>query len=368
MGKYRRTAKQLALLTFCLCWVVIRAAWAENRGSIKIGMLLPMSGNYAVIGSDSSQGFELAMDELGGRGLVELRYADSKADGNAAITEFRKLVEQDGVAAIFTFRSPVGKAVNPISLQEKIPLLGGVGYKEFPEVNAYAFQLWPASDFEGGFIAEQILKDNLRRVALFTAQDEWTQSVSDGFRKGFSAAGGSLVADLEMVPSDTDFRTLLASLRDKNLEAIFLNVSLPQIAPFVRQVREQGYKVPLFSNFWAAKKEVLQALGQAGSEGLMFMEVSTDLPELNVNIQRRYGASTSGATLSGYIGGALLLQAVKSLQAEGDHSAENLQRRLTEQSEVRTKYGTFAVNQRRVIFPMALKVIKEGGVVEKRRS
>ncbi len=326
----------------------------SQQALAKIGLLLPLSGSYAAVGEDARQGFELGLEELNARKYFSLVYSDAKSDPSTAVTEFKKLVEADKVSAVYTFRAPIGMAVNPLSLQAKIPLLGGVGNKDFSLSNKYAFQFWPPSDEEGRFLAQEIVRRKFRRVALFTAQDEWTESVSLGFRESFSMLEGQLVADKDITPSDTDFRALLTQLRDKKIDAMFFNVGLMQIAAVVRQAREQGLSAAIFSNFWCAKKEVVEMLG-SDADGLMYAEMATNLPTLNQNVLNKYGNNISGATISGYAAAILLAQAVKG--AEKELTPAEMYSRLLEQPEIRSANGNFPVVSRRVRFPLVLKAL-----------
>lgn len=288
---------------------------------VKLGALLPLSGPYAPVGADNQRGIELAKEEVD----FDVIYADSKAEPAQAILEFQKLVSINNVEGVFVFRGPPGMAVNPISKKEKIPLLGGVGNKDFVNQNEYAFQAWIPSDKEGAFMARQM--NNYEKIALITVQDDWPISVSKGFRESI---GKKLVFDEEILPSQTDIRSQAHKL--KNIDAIFLNVGISQIGSFTTQLKSLGVKSRIFSNFWAGKEEVISTLGD---EELSFAEMdSQDL---------------TSAELSAYVA-AILFAKAPSYEA------------LINQKEVVTKRGTYKINNQVIEFPMRLRTIKNGKV------
>ncbi len=287
----------------------------------KLGALLPLSGPYAAVGADNQRGIELAKEEAS----FEVIYADSKAEPAQAISEFQKLVNINNVNGVFVFRGPPGMAVNPISKKEKIPLLGGVGNKDFINQNDYAFQAWIPSDKEGEFLAKQM--KNYEKIALLTVQDDWPISVSKGFRESI---GKKLIFDEEILPSEIDIRSQAHKL--KNSDAIFLNVAISQIGSFTTQLRALGVKARIFTNFWAGKEEVIKAIG---NEELSFAEMdSQDL---------------TSAELSGYVS-AILFSKAPNYEA------------LINQDEVVTKRGTYKIKNRVIQFPMRLRTIKNGKV------
>lgn len=200
--------------------------------NIKIGMLLPLTGQYAAIGQDNKQGIDIAKLEIDPTLKIDFLFADSKADSTQAVSEFRKLSDVNGVIGMFAFRGPVGMAINPLSLNAKLALLGGVGNKNFVLNNEYAFQLWVRSDVEGEFLAAQLHKLGRKKIAVVTVQDDWPVAVSNGFKSKAEEQGISIVYDQEILPTDTDFRSQVAKINTLKPDSIFLNVGLNQIGVF----------------------------------------------------------------------------------------------------------------------------------------
>ncbi len=337
---------------------------ANADTKVKVGMILPLAGDFAAVGADGRRGIELAMHEHSGEGKAAtftLLYGDSRGDPTTAVGEFRKLVDVDQVAAVYAFRGPVGMALSPIAKQAKLPILGGVGNKAFAARNSYAFQIWTTSDAEGSFLAAEMLKRGHRSVALATSEDDWTASVSETFREAYQGSGGKLLTDQSLSAKDGDFRTLVTQIAKAAPDAVFVNVTIAQIGPFLRQLREQGVKASIYSNFWCAKKDVLSVAGEA-AEGLLFAEMSlAGMPKFREAIAAQGGGNPTGATLSGYVATKLLLQAADSLTT--DRSAAALYQALLAQNAVKLADMDLAIRERKVEFPMTMNAIRAGKVV-----
>lgn len=328
---------------------------AEQK--LALGFLLPLSGSFAAVGEDCRQGIEAALAEKGNPAGVSVRIADSKADPATALTEYRKMTDVDHVSGVFAFRGPVGMAINPVAKSGRMPLLGGVGNKDFTVANPFAFQLWPRSDEEGEFLAKKILERGYKRLAIATLEDDWTAAVSTALKAAFQAEGGTVTLDKAVLPADTDFKTLVLQLRNAEADAIFLNVGVAQSGTVVKQLREQRFDKPIFSNFWSAKKESLEAAGPGGSEGVMYAEMATSYPKLAALLQSKFGKAASGATLSSYAGALLMLQAAEQ---GGVETPDQLFHALSAQKELRTADGSLQIVDRQVKFPLVLRTIRNG--------
>lgn len=352
--RYKSSSSIVVTLIFLVCSSVF-----ADRPSAKIGMLLPLSGQYASIGLDCQQAVEIAKLEIDPNLNLEFIYADSKAEAAQAVVEFKKLIDIDKIIAGFVFRGPPGMAINPLSKSAKMPILGGVSNKDFALSNDYAFQLWSRSDFEGEFLATALKSKGIKKIALVTVQDDYPVAVSLGFREKIKNLGLEIIIDEEVLPSEVDFRTQISKLRRASTDAIFLNVGLGQIAPMLVQLRQLGIESPLYSNFWAGKKEVITAAGKA-AEGVIFAEMSTNLENLRKDLNSKFNTSPSGATLSTYVATIMLAQAISGLS---EISAQALHSALSEIKEIKTRNGNFEVKDRFVQFPMSLRVI-HSSVVE----
>ena len=95
MNLYRKVVYCLITVTLFVfgLWVV---PFAAEKPPIKIGLLEPLTGPFALIAKDNSDGHALYLDKLGGSVAgrkIELIVEDTEAKGDVALTKARKLVE-----------------------------------------------------------------------------------------------------------------------------------------------------------------------------------------------------------------------------------------------------------------------------------
>ena len=348
------------LITLCICTPTVVSAQTKLTKSkpIRIGMILTLSGSFATAGEDGRKGVEAALDVSGKRGKFEIIYADSQNEPTSAITEFRKLTKTENVPAVYTHRSSVGMALNPVSNSAKVPLLGGVGHTDFAATNMYAFQVWPKSDDEGAFVAETFIDEKFSRIAIISTEDEWTDPIARGFRNKLGESEIKPVFDQSVLLAERDFRTLLTKIKHLSADVIYLNLLLPQIGPAIKQAKELGVSTQLYSNFYTTRSDVLENAGKEALEGVRYVEMDTNLPALKKELGIPETASPQGLTVSAYIATMYLTQALEGM--EGPANSAEIYDALLSQKEIKTPDHNFEVKDRVVQIPLMIKEMRDG--------
>ena len=115
------------LLAVILMVSVCATAFGAEQSPIKVGWLAPLTGPWAEVGKDMTDGFMMAMEEVGfkaGGRQIEVITEDSRANPGTATTKFRKLVSHDKVNVVGgLIPAPDGLAVAAIANQKETPLI-----------------------------------------------------------------------------------------------------------------------------------------------------------------------------------------------------------------------------------------------------
>ena len=130
----RKTALGVALLP-----LLSRAAQAQGRAPIKVGITIPQTGAQAATAAEFLPAFQLGIDAVNEAGGVkgrplQLLVEDSQASPQAGIAAMRKLAQVDGVKAMLTIFTNVVTAQIPLADQLQMPTVGiveapGIVYK-----------------------------------------------------------------------------------------------------------------------------------------------------------------------------------------------------------------------------------------------
>ena len=99
------------------CWHdwADRSKRRRRRTSFRVGVVLPLSGQFALGGQNVKRGYDLAAEDINAAGgikalggaQIELVYADNQGKQDVAIGETERLIQQERVSAIMgSWHSP----------------------------------------------------------------------------------------------------------------------------------------------------------------------------------------------------------------------------------------------------------------------
>ena len=131
VSEFRKAKGEIIILVLLsVCGVVMggfSATHGAEKGSIKIGFISPKTGNFAQMGTDMADGFNLFLEEIGhevaGR-KIEVIYEDEGAGPATAVNKMRKLIQQDKIDIVAgIFFTPAAYAIAPMSIEAGIPVV-----------------------------------------------------------------------------------------------------------------------------------------------------------------------------------------------------------------------------------------------------
>ena len=249
---------------------------------LKIGILAPLTGFAAVNAKPEVNGIRLRLKELNyelaGR-KVEVIVEDTAADPPTALTKARKLVERDKVDIV------LGPLVNHVvqAVQEytwsknipQIPLVAGT-----PETAKYPNALVPSwNGVSIGQIFGQYAyrKFGYRKMAIMSSNFAFGRRNSDGFREGFTQAGGAIVKEAYPPLGTADFTPFLAAL--PAADAVYSFVPGADAVRFVKQRQELGQheRLPLLGLISTVEGTLLPAMGDAALGSVAITHYYEDL-------------------------------------------------------------------------------------------
>jgi branched-chain amino acid transport system substrate-binding protein len=263
--------RRLALLP-ALGLALALAAWplaaAAQGGPFKIGVLGPLTGPAAVLGTGEVNGIKLRLKELnnqlGGR-PVELLVEDDAGDPNAGLTKVQKLVERDRVDVILgPLLSHVVLAVRDYIGEKKVPQMTFVAQP--PEAAKHPTSFVPSWNAEqiGRILGDYSVKKLGHKKALIVASKYvFGTRVSDGFRAGFTSAGGTIVKEVYPPLGTADFAPFLTGL--PAADVVFSFFPGADAIKYVKARQEYGLtdKLPMVAIISTVEGMLLPAQGDA---------------------------------------------------------------------------------------------------------
>jgi len=256
---------------------------------IKIGVLLPLSGNLAPFGEGMLKGAKVAEKELNDAGgvlgaKVRLVVEDTATDPAKAVEAAQKLINIDGVQAIVgAAASSATLAVAPICEENKVVLVSPASTSPLvTNAGDYIFRVVASDTLQGKVLADLALELGYRKAATFVINNDYGIGLQDVFTENFEAKGGSVVLKIQYDPGRGDYRTELQQLKDSDAEVVMF-VSYPEDASVIlRQAMELGVEQKWIAAEGIASEEMFSYAGmKEAMEGMLLTKPAsaTDSPE-----------------------------------------------------------------------------------------
>ncbi len=224
---------------------------ARAADTVKVGILAPLSGNFAAPGQEGLTGMKMYLDQIhsmAGKTKIEIIVEDTQGKPDVGVTKARKLVERDGAQVLTGIvSSGVALAVNAFSRQNKVPIVFSIdaGADELtmpgPLANPYAVRTSQNGRTPAAVAADWAYKKGWRKVAAIGSDYAGGVDVIHGFAQNFCRLGGK-VTQAQFPPlGAADYGPYLTNI-DRSVDAVVAFTPGAGGLRLGRQYAEMGLK------------------------------------------------------------------------------------------------------------------------------
>lgn len=265
-----RFAAVIALLAMG-AWLATPAASVQATGTIKIGMILAMTGPGAFYGQVMSHGAQVTVDHINRAGGIagwklELIIEDHKSgDADAGVTGARKLLDVDKVPVILTSYSAPTLAIQPLAVEKNVLLLngGGVGSSLVSKPNLFNTRM--LSSQTAPFIVQWATgKLGAKRVATLFWNDAAGQGVTAAIKETCAKMGCRVVAEEPHDIGAKNYSPQLARIRAARPDVLMLGSFGDDVGYILNQARAYGLTAPILGVEWTPNAQKIGGKAMAG--------------------------------------------------------------------------------------------------------
>lgn len=239
---------------------------------IKIGVILPLTGDNGFVGQEMKKGIELAVEEAKNQGKnFQVIYEDDQGNfGPGTVNAANKLVNINKINAGITFGVEEAKPIAPIFNNAKIPLVVGWDSNNFIKgAGDYIFSNGFSTEGAGGKMAEFAYNNlHLRKVAIISHIDAWADIISNSFKNKFTGLGGTIVFNERISPDVTDYKTVILKIKNLKPDGVYAPMIPMNNATFIIQAKQFGLNTKLMMGDGLVQEVIDQA--KSASEGIYF--------------------------------------------------------------------------------------------------
>jgi branched-chain amino acid transport system substrate-binding protein len=234
---------------------------------LRIGYVAPMTGIFAQVGKDMTDGFQMYLDEVNhdmAGAKVTFIVEDTQAKPPINVQKAEKLIRQDKVHMyIGGLLASTGYALAPVSTRNKtVYIMPVAAADDLTQRQNYPYLIrtgWTSSQPSHPF-GQWACEKGYKRIATIGADYAFGYEVIGGFHKSFEDCGGKIVQKIWAPLGTKDFGPFLPQIKH-DVDAVFTLMVGPMSLAFPKQYKAAGLKAPLLGGGTSADEFALPFMG-----------------------------------------------------------------------------------------------------------
>lgn len=246
-GKIMKTIITGAAMMFTACGG--QKETAENT-VIKVGGLAPLTGSLAIYGVTTTNGAQLAVEEINKNGgingkQIEYIVLDTKGDATESVMAYNKLVDTNVAAVIGDITSKPTVAVAEIAAQDNMPMITPTGTQvDITEAGPNVFRVCFTNPYQGTVLAT-LAKERFGADTagiLVNNSSDYSDGIAKAFTEQAEKLGIKITVKEGYADGDRDFRAQLTKIAAENPDVLLIPEYYEQASLIAAQAREVGVK------------------------------------------------------------------------------------------------------------------------------
>jgi ABC-type branched-subunit amino acid transport system substrate-binding protein len=236
------TAIALGLVTVAYGFAVADRWTPPAGGVVKVGVIVPSSGPYSVLGNSFLKAVEVAKDDQQGTKYeYRLVLVDVGSDPKAAPDTIRRAVKSGEVDVILGGISLFGQITKPLATAERIPHLCVCSVMAIGD-GAYNFTNIPSPEAEGARWVEEARSRSITRIAILSQS---YPSIAGHVRAVKSEAlqkGLQIASEQTFDANIADFQLLIERAKESKPDVYYIEGLEPALDRLARQLANAGIR------------------------------------------------------------------------------------------------------------------------------
>jgi branched-chain amino acid transport system substrate-binding protein len=305
---------------------------AQAQETVKIGLIVPMTGGQASTGKQIDNAIKLYMQQKGDTVAgkkIEIILKDDAAVPDNTKRLAQELIVNDKVSFIAGFGvTPAALAAAPLATQAKIPeIVMAAGTSIITERSPYIVRTSFTLAQSSTIIGDWAVKNGIKKVATLTSDYAPGNDALNFFKEHFTAGGGEIVEEVKVPLTNPDFAPFLQRMKDAKPDAMFVFVPAGQGGNFMKQYAERGLTgIKVIGPGDVMDDDLLNGMGDAALGAVTAHLYSAAHPsamnkDFVASYKKAFGSRPGFMAVSGYDGIHLIYEALKKTGGKTDGDA-----------------------------------------------
>jgi len=306
---------------------------ASAQGTVKIGVIMPYSGQFADLATQMDNGIKLYMkqngDTVAGKKIELIRKDTGGIAPDVATRLAQELITRDNVDILAGFTlSPNAIAVSKVSAEaKKFMVIMNAATTVIITMSPYSVRTSMTLPSVGATAGAWAYKSGVRKAYTMVSDFAPGKDAEASFQEAFKKAGGEIVGSVRMPVANPDFSAFVQRAKDVNPESIFIFVPAgAQPAALGKVFAERGMdtsKIKIIGTGDAFDESFVKNVGNAavGIISVWHYDYSDDPPD-NKKFVAAYNAefkrNPDFGAVGGYDGMHVIYEALKKAGGKTD--------------------------------------------------
>ena len=238
------------LLSLCMVLALVackdekKKEQANDKPVVKIGVMLPMSGEMAEFGQNSLYAVEFAQEDHKGSPIkFDIIFEDDTFTPSRAAVIANKFISVDKVDAIVSSFSPVGTAVSPIADKAKVLHIGLSNADNIAE-GELNFTDWQQLDIAAKKLVDYFVSQKVKKVVSFNMETVGNEEMRVKTNH-FLDESGIEYKEFNFNPNNRDFDLMIQKALAFEADYWILNSFSPEQDILRKKMIEQNIDIPV---------------------------------------------------------------------------------------------------------------------------
>lgn len=258
----------------------------NEKNQIKVGVILPLTGDAAIYGKAMKNGIELALEESTNREIYTMMYEDDKGEQNEANSAVTLLISKRIDVLIGGAQSKTANVLISQIEKNKIPMIApGASSTDFNKSTNYFMRVWPSDSYDGEILGNYVAgQTNINTdIAVFYTGSKYGEGIKQVFEKIIKENGNEIVFSERFIEGSRDFRTQIQKIKESGAEVLFLPGYFTEVSIIVKQIIELGLNdIQIYGTSSFHDQKLIDELGEALND-IIFSFPDFDINGKNAN-------------------------------------------------------------------------------------
>jgi branched-chain amino acid transport system substrate-binding protein len=357
----------LIIIVLAIYYGISKKQTSSTKEKIKIGAILSLTGYAAGYGDYAKKAIELAASEINKNEVingrkVEVIFEDDHTQAQDAVSAFLKLVNVDKVDGIIgSLWDFTTQPLIPLAKDYKITLITPTNFriKGSFETNEYSFTMLPSFEKVLKVVEIYLKKEGVKKLGVVRFASSFGEEIKNVLSEIMKNYNGTEVIDESYNEiGNNDFRTTILKLKEKGVDAVFIDMVDQDMENFLKRAKELDFKAKIITHVAILDLISNPNIDKNLLEGIVFINWEIQPEAFSKKFEEFYKIKPAKSADRSYDALYVLVDAISN--------SKDSVNKYIEKNKFTTINGTIVFNENHEVenLPVSLQFIKDGKIVD----